>query len=268
MSIASLIPDIIITSLETITAFGISDGNYRWTLDELQNATISNTEDTTDITGKQGRLLSSIKRNKAATISGTNGVLSNGLMESQTGNMFTNGNVEIVWTDNLVVNSDTASTTYKAVGTTGAEIISLFVKDNNMVATTELTQAATAAAGKFAYNPTNKALTFNDGEIEDGTPIVVIYKRKIAAPSLANRTDQYAEKVQIYLDAIGEDKCGNVYHVQFHLPKVEFNGNFDLEFGENQATHAFEGRVMAGACTADGAMWTYTVFAGNTADAA
>ena len=47
------IKDITITSLETITAFDVVTGNYRFTLDELQNATIANTQDTQEITGKK-----------------------------------------------------------------------------------------------------------------------------------------------------------------------------------------------------------------------
>ena len=49
------IQDITITSLETITAFDITTGNFMFVLDELQNATISQTQEKTDITGKQGR---------------------------------------------------------------------------------------------------------------------------------------------------------------------------------------------------------------------
>ena len=45
--------DITVTSIETITAFDIGSGAFKWVLDELQNAKIANTQETTDITGKQ-----------------------------------------------------------------------------------------------------------------------------------------------------------------------------------------------------------------------
>ena len=75
------INDITITSLETINAFDIVTGAYKFTLDELQNATIAQTQERVDITGKQGRKLSSLKRNKAVTISGANGMISGGLLD-------------------------------------------------------------------------------------------------------------------------------------------------------------------------------------------
>ena len=45
------INDITITSLETINAFDIATGAFKFTLDELQNATIAQTQEKTDITG-------------------------------------------------------------------------------------------------------------------------------------------------------------------------------------------------------------------------
>ena len=93
------IQDITITSLETITAFDITTGNFMFVLDELQNATISQTQEKTDITGKQGRKLASLKRNKAVTVSGTNGLVSGGLLELQTGSEFENKLTTVMWTD-------------------------------------------------------------------------------------------------------------------------------------------------------------------------
>ena len=77
------INDITITSLETINAFDFVSGEYKFTLDELQNAKIANTQEKTDITGKGGRKLSSLKKNKAVVVSGTNGLVSGGLLEVQ-----------------------------------------------------------------------------------------------------------------------------------------------------------------------------------------
>ena len=79
------ISDIVITSLETIQCYDVSNGAYLFTLDELQNATISQTEEKTDLTGKKGRKLNTMKRNKAVTVSGSNGMVSFGLLAAQIG---------------------------------------------------------------------------------------------------------------------------------------------------------------------------------------
>lgn len=258
------INDITITSLETINAFDIATGAYKFTLDELQNASISQTEEKSEITGKHGRKLANLKRNKAVTISGTNGMVSGGLLEMQTGSKFENKATEVLWTDYLTVSGKKATTAYKAVGTVGAEIEALYTKDANGAIATELTQDSTAAVGKFAYDPTSKTLTF-DG-VEDGTEIVVYYKRKITADVLDNDSETYSGKCALYIDALGEDKCANVYRIQFYIPKADFNGEFSLEMGENQTVHSFDAEALAGACGAGGSLWTYTIFGANVAD--
>ena len=260
------IKDITITSLETISAFDLVTGNYRFTLDELQNATIANTQESTEITGKGGRKLSNLKRNKAVTISGTNGLVSGGLLEAQTGGKFENKATEVMWTDYLTVSGNNTATKYKAIGTTGAEIEALFIRNADGSVGEELVQASTAGTGKFTYTPGTKALTFHT-DVADGTEVIVYYKRRIKADVLDNESDVYSEKCTLYIDAFGEDKCGNVYRIQFFIPKADFSGEFSLEMGENQTAHAFEAESLAGACGAGGSLWTYTVFGVNTADA-
>ena len=263
------IRDITITSLETINAFDVVTGAYRFTLDELQNATIQNNEEKSDITGKGGRKLSSLKRNKTATISGTNGMVSGGLLETQTGGKFENKVTEVLWTDYLTVTSNAATTTYKAVGTSGAEIDAIYVRNADGTLGTELTQASAVAAGKFTYAPATKALAFNTGDLADGTEIVAYYKRRITADTIDNDSEKFSGKCALYVDAMAEDKCSNVYRVQFYFPKADFNGEFSIEVGDNQTVHAFEAEALAGACNAGagGNLWTYTVFGVDAADA-
>ena len=261
------INDITVTSIETITAFDLGTGALRWVLDELQSATISNTQETTDITGKQGRLLNTLKRNKAVTISGNNGLISGGLLETQTGSAFENKETSVMFPDYLTVSNNTAKTTYKAIGTAGNEIESVYIRNSDGTLGDVLEQAEEAASGKFSYAPDTRTITFNTGDIEDGTEIAMYYFRKIQANVLENLSDKYSEKVALYVDAFGEDKCANVYRLQFFIPKADFNGNFDIEMGENQSVHAFEARSLAGACGTSGALWTYTVFAEDTEDA-
>jgi hypothetical protein len=258
--------DLIITSLETITAFDPASGDFLFVLDELQNASIANTEEKVDITGKQGRKLSSLKRNKGVTISGANGLLSGGLMELQSGGTFENKTTKVMWTDYLSVSSNAATTSFKAVGTSGAEIRGLYVRNADGSLGDELTQAGTAASGKFTYTPNTKALAFSG--LSDGTEIVVYYERQITADVLANESDKYSKKAMLYIDAIGEDRCANVYHIQFFIPKADFNGEYSIDLGDDQVVQNFEAEALAGACGVAGVLWTYTVFGENAADAA
>ena len=261
------VSDIALTSLETITCFDITTGAYLFTLDELQSANISQTEEKVDIVGKQGRKLTSLKRNKAVTVSGENGLVATGLWELQTGSSFVDKVTEVAWTDYLTVAADnTASTKYVAVGTEGAEIEGCFIKDESGLLSTELTQASAAASGKFTYSPTTKVLQFYT-DVDAGTEIVVFYKRNIQAAVLANASDKYSSKCAMYIDAIGEDRCANIYHVQIYIPKADFSGEFSFDMGDNQTIHSFEAEALSGACGTAGEFFTYTVFGQNAPDA-
>ena len=258
--------DIVITSLETINAFDITTGNYLFTLDELQSASIAQGQEKVDITGKQGRKLSSMKRNKTMTISGSNGMLSCGLVEMQTGSSFATKETEVMWTDFLTVdNSNQAKTNYIAIGTAGAEIVELYILETVGTVRTSLAQDTQAASGKFSYNPTTKTLQFHT-DVASGTQIAVYYKRKISADVLSNKSDTYSGKCELYVDCIGEDKCANIYHVQFHIPKADFNGEFSLDFGDDQSVHSFEAEGLSGACGAGSVYWDMIVFGQNAAD--
>ena len=262
------INDITITSLETITAFDITTGAYLFTLDELQNATIAQSQEKTDITGKQGRKLATLKRNKAVTISGTTGIVSHGLLELQTGANFENKATEVMWTDYITVaaSSDDTKTAYKAIGTSGAEIIAMYVKNPDGTLGTKLEQNTAAAAGKFAYDPATKKLTFHT-DITAGTEVVAYYKRKITADTMADMSDKYSGKCVLYIDALAEDRCANVYRLQIHVPKADFDGEFSLEMGDNQTVHEFSADALGGACGAGAVFFNYTLFGSNAADA-
>lgn len=274
------INDITYTSLETITAFDITSGEYLFTLDELQSATIVNSEEKEDITGKGGRKLNSLKKNKSVTISGTNGLVSGGLLAMQTGGEFQNVDAAPVqWTDYLAIQSGKATTSYKAVGTTGNEIETVYIKNSDGTLGTKLTQDATASKGKFAYNPESREITFNEGDYADGTEIAVFYTRHIKASVVDNVSDTYSKKCKLYIDAFGEDKCNNVYRIQFYIPRADFSGTFNIALGDNQTVHSFEAESLAGsggsACNTSaantagtsGSLWTYTVFGANAEDA-
>lgn len=258
------INDITITSLETITAFDITTGAYLFTLDELQNANIAQSQEKTDITGKQGRKLNTLKRNKAVTISGTNGIVSHGLLELQTGSNFENKATEVMWTDYITVGTSTA-TAYKAVGTSGAEIIAMYVKNSDGTLGTKLEQASSVSAGKFTYDPSTKALAFHT-DIVSGTELVAYYKRKITADTMANMSDKYSGKCVLYIDALAEDRCANVFRLQIHVPKADFDGEFSLDMGDNQTIHEFSADALGGACGAGGMFFNYTIFGANAED--
>lgn len=261
-----MIADLAFTSLETINCFDITTGAFLFTLDELQNCSLSQTEEKVDIVGKQGRKINSLKRNKAVTIEGTNGIVSAGLLAAQVGTTAVLKDTEVQWTDYLTVAENAAATKWVAIGTAGAEIEALYVRTNDGTLGTKLEQASTASTGKFAYDPSSKALSFAAADSLNGKEVVVFYKRKINANVVENKSDKYSSKVTMYIDAIAEDKCANIYRVQIYVPKADFSGEFTFDMGDNQTVQAFSADALAGGCGNSDAFWTYTIFGADTPD--
>lgn len=255
------IGDLTITELVYINAFDIHTGAHLFCLSELQNAKIANTQEKQDITGKQGRKLNSLKKNKAVKISGTNGVISNGMLAVQVGSDFTEkADAPVMWPEDVVVTGNAATISFEPAGTTGNEVMFAYVKDSNGVYQKRFEQNSAIGEGKFTYDTANKKLTFADGAIEDGTTVAVFYKRAVKGNVLSNYSDKYSGKVELYVDALAEDPCSNIYRLQIHIPKTDFDGNFDFDMGDNQTVHAFEAEALAGSCGGAGKFWDYTVW--------
>lgn len=264
------VDNLTISSLETIMAFGINGGTYRFTMDELQNATIANSQENTAMTGKGGRTIGQLKRNKSVTVSGTSGMINLGLIEAEVGSVGEHRtSTPVKFPDYLKVNGNKATITYKAVGTIGNEIQEVIVKNSDSTINKRMTQDAAAAEGKFAFDPATKELTFAEGELADGTDIVVYYTRNVEGDVISNISDQYSETLELYIDAFAKDKCQNEYHVQFFIPYADFTGSFDLGMGDSQTTHGFEATSIASSCNNGSTkFWDMTVFGKLAEDAA
>lgn len=260
--------DLSLTSLDLITCYYLNGGGVRFTLDEPQNAAINNTQENTNLTGLNGRIIGTLKRNKAVEVTGTNGMLSIGLIGAETGSGVTSDAATVKVVDHLTVADGKATTRFKAVGTAGAEILTLWTKTSQGLKASELTQDATATAGKFAYDPSTKEISFHT-DIADGTQIVCWYNRKITADAIiSNKGDTYSEKVEMTIDATAEDRCHNVYHAQFQIPYADFNGNFNINLGGDQAVSEFTAVSLPSVCGGEQTYWNLIVFGDDATDIA
>ncbi len=250
-----------ITQVDQITAF---DGNdLEFIMDEVTETTLSQEEEITDITGRGGRKIGSLKKNKAVTGKGTNGLIVGGALAAMVGSEVEENEEEKVrYTDtSLKVASNKASIEKKEslVGATGQEIIAVYVKNKDGSLGKKFTQNAAAAAGEFSYS--EGEITFNEGELTDGTELVAFYDIKVKAKKVSNVSDKYSKTLKLYIDCTAQDTCDNQYHVQFIIPRADFHGTFDLTFGGDPSTQDFEFGSLAGGCGGSNSLWDMVVFA-------
>lgn len=259
-----------ITSLDRIHAYDRVTKKGEFLVTELQNTTISNTEETVDITGKGGRLLKQIKRNKAVSVTGASALLSGDLMGAQTGSEQTYSTSykaripDIITVTAADVTAGKVKTTFVAAGTAGSEILDVRVmSDNGGLIKNTWTQASTAAAGKYAYDPATRELSFpTDASITAGQKIVVMYDYTVTGSKVVNESDVFGKTLYLVIDCTGVDACDNEYKCQFIVYRAQFSGEFDIELGGDQTIQNFSANSLVDTCAATqtNGLWEFLVY--------
>lgn len=248
---------LIITEVAQITAFN-NAGELEFIMDEVQNGTINNTQEKSDVQGRNGRKIASLKKNKAVTVSATNGVLVGGALAAQTGTEVEQGTFNVRITDVMTVNSNKCTTSKTAVGVTGAEIGTVYIKNANGSLGERLEQDSAAATGKFAYDPATKELTF-DG-MADGTEIVAFYDVEVESARISNDSEKYSKVLKLYIDVVLQDNCDVEYAGQVIIQRADVSGEFELSLGGDSFAHSFEAESLAGGCTGSTNLWDLIVY--------
>ena len=253
-----------ITSYDQLTGFDRTNGSLDMILDELSDFTLSHEEEKSDITGKGGRIISSLKKNKKVTGKGTNGMLSGGALAAMLGAEVEDGEHTIRYTDTITVSSNKGVTTEVAVGTAGNEIGTVYVRDANNAYISggkKLTQtSAEPTAGEFSYNPETKEIIFADGDVADGTEVIAFYDANVTGKKISNNAENYSKTLQLFIDVTCRDACDNLFHGQFIIGRADFNGTFDITGGSEPATLGFEFTSMPNLCTGKSDLWDFVLF--------
>ncbi len=253
-----------ITSYDQITGFDKANGSLDMILDELSDFTLSHEEEKSDITGKGGRVISSLKKNKKVTGKGTNGMLSGGALAAMLGASIEDGKHTIRYTDAITVSSNKGVSAEKAVGTVGNEIGTVYIRDVNNAYISggrKLTQTSgEPATGEFSYNPENKELTFFEGDVADGTEIIAFYDAEVTGKKISNDANNYSKTLQVFIDVTCQDGCDNLFHGQFIIDRADFTGTFDITGGSDPSTLGFEFTSLPNLCTGKSDLWDFVLF--------
>lgn len=249
---------LLITSIDQITAYNNAN-ELEFIMDELQDTTLSNTQENVDITGKNGAIIGQLKRNKAVTISGNNGFVVGGVIAAQTGADVETGSFTVRTMEILTVADNAVTLTNDPEGAVGAEIAALYKRNTNGSLGTKYEQDATASAGKFSY--ASKTITFSAGDLENGDQVVVFYDMEVTnAARISNDSNTYSKQLKLYIDITAQDNCDNVYRGQIVIPRASFTGNWDLSIGGDSTVQAFEATCMRDTCSGTGILWDYYIW--------
>ena len=251
------ISKLIITEVAQITAFN-NAGELEFIMDEIQNGSIKNSQEKADVTGRNGRKIASLKKNKAVTVSASNGVLVGGALAAQTGTEIEQGTFNVRITDVMTVKDNACKTSKTAVGMIGAEIGSIYVKNANGSLGTRLEQDTAAAAGTFTYDPDTQEITVSG--IADGTELVAFYDAAVEAAKVSNDSEKYSKVLKLYIDVLLQDSCDVEYAGQVIIQRADVSGEFELSLGGDSFAHSLEAESLAGGCANSTNLWDLIVY--------
>ncbi len=182
---------LIITEVAQITAFN-NAGELEFIMDEVQNGSIQNNQEKADITGRNGRKIASLKKNKAVTVSATNGVLVGGALAAQTGTDVEQGTFRVRITDVMTVKNNTCKTSKTAVGVTGAEIGSVYVKNANGSLAQSLSRMLLPQKAPSSMIRLHRKLPFPEWPTAPSLWHFMMWKRKLLrSPMILRSTARY-----------------------------------------------------------------------------
>ena len=253
-----------ITSYDELIGFDRVTGSLDMILDELTDFTLSQEEEKVDITGKGGRTIGSLKKNKKVTGSGTNGMLSGGALAAMTGSEVEDGEYDVRYTDTIVISGSKGTTKEKAIGTVGNEIGTIYVRDENKAYISggkKLTQvASTPATGEFSYDPETKEITLFEGDVADGVEVIAFYDAKVTGKKITNDADKYSKTLKVFVNVTCTDGCDNLFYGQFIIDRADFAGTFDIAGGSDPSTLGFEFTSLPDLCTGKSDLWDFIIF--------
>lgn len=235
MAIESTYDNLALASVEAIT-FIEANGDFGCYLDEIQSVSIQNDQTDVDITGKNGRKIGTLKRDKSTTFSGVSALVSGDLLSAQTGGSYDVREKQRVAFREEIVLTDPSKCVLKYdadSGIVGKEIDYVVkVVGSGLNKKSALKQGAAASTTTFAYDPTTRTLSFADGVFKAGDRICVFYYRMVPATVIENSSETFSKTGVAFIDLMGQDVCDNLYRVQIQIPRAQFSGTFTIEVGD------------------------------------
>lgn len=261
--------NLIIQTIDRFTFKSKASGDIYFIAEDLQDATLSNNEEMVYGSGKAGRRISVLKRNKTANLAFTNGYVSFGQIAAQTGSDTKSSDTETLETQIFEVIKTTSSgtpatisakTTYLGIGTNGAELKKIYKRNPDGSQGTSYEQAAAASATEFEYDYETGNITLPTGVFtKAGEEIIVTYTANVKGKKVANDGDTFSKDGTAIVDLTIQSVCDDtLYHGVLVMDRAAGNGTFEITFGGDQTVQAFSCEALPNICSG-GDYWHLTV---------
>lgn len=256
----------IVQNMERLSFFDLSNGVCQFVVDDLQESTMTNEQETVYATGKNGVKIGSADRNKASRITATNGAIVDGVMAMQVGSPVVKGTTIIPKHFFMLTTADGASVdvTIKPAGALGNEIPYIYKRNADGTVGKPYPIAAEATAETFKYDPAAKKITLPTDVFAAGEVVYAFYDIEVTdAKKISNDEDKFSATGMLIADCFAKDLCTDKsYYAKIIYPKAKASGNFELSFGNDPSVQNMEFEALSGGCGSSTSkrLWDFIVF--------
>ncbi len=245
--------DFTLTELTRFEAYTRDEGLLDFLMDEIDSFNIDHSQEESEITGQGGRVIGKKKKNKSVSVSGTNGLISEGMLKAQLGGEIKNGDMQVKKSETKEITSaKTVIVDDTPIGVAGQEIGKIQIIGAAGSVVKEYRQGTVVSNDKFSYDPATKTISLpTDADIETGMHVRYAYYRIVQGTSINNPFDKYSEIREVWLHGYGIDKCDNKIAYAWFFPRADISGEFSTDVGGDQTMHNFGFQALPDLCNED-----------------
>lgn len=233
------------------------DGNILYALDQLSQASIEISSESTEITDKKGNVVRTIYKSKSGTFNATNAFLNPQIMAAGTGSAIKNASAsdKIVMPKIEVLAAGAVKVLDATADEDTIQVLGLYGSGANGDALTKTTGAA--VSGKYAYDNSTHTITLPAAA--DGEPInyLVKYDREVESGiSITNTVDNFPATVKLTLYCSYVDPCDDELRACYVvLPSFQASPETTVSLSADEQEMDFNGSIQVDYCAASPALY-------------
>ena len=233
------------------TAFSQSDGSVLFTINQIQNPSLSCTSDSTDAVDALGTPIATFYRAKNAEFSAENALFDMNLMATQLGTTkkvaSAGSKITVPAFETIEING---SATYQLKHTPKVAPTEIYKLNGDSTLGTKYTSGAAASATDFILN--GLVLTPPTG-LQNGDQLYVMYEYESdSAVEVMNSAKNFPVGCKFVMEVLGCDVCDQTTQVFAYVvfPNFKLSPDFDWSI-QTDGAHPFSGKAQQEYCNKD-----------------
>lgn len=243
--------DLIIDRIQVATAEDF-DGNVLYTLTQLQEASISISAESNDVTDKDGNLVKRFWRAKTGEFTATNAFINLNILGEEAGS----GKVEAtnahkITAPGIIIAKATDGTTVELANVTGTpKVYGLY---NNGTLGEAFQTGGSATTTTFVWDDQSGTLTIPLSN--DYTQYLIRYDRELTsgAVEMVNQADKFPGTIRLILKVLCVDPCSadTLRAAYIDIPSFQVSPESEVSLSSDNQTIDFSGSLQVDYCDAN-----------------